>query len=547
MSSPAKRVKLDTITSELQKCRLTKAEDITKFNFNMKRTQLLCGDKKSVKTTGRGGILYYMRRDQRIQDNWALLFAQKLALENKLKLSILTGTDKNWEVQREATRRYLEFTVGGLKEVAEEAKDLNIGFHYLSNFTSKKLAEFVVEHDVNCLVVDFSPLRKPLRIVEKIKTAMEEMENKPVLYQVDAHNIVPIWETSEKQEYAARTIRRKIMDKLSSYLTEFPPVTLHPYGDTNQEGTNHTTKPVNWEYILSNTECCEKVKPVSWAQPGSIAGFEMLESFVEKRLKIYATKRNDPNAKALSNLSPWFHFGHLSAQRAVLYVKKHGKSYSESVSGFVEESVVRRELSDNFCFYNDKYDSIEGASQWAQDTLKQHNADKREYVYTLKEFNSARTHDDLWNAAQLQLITEGKLHGFMRMYWAKKILEWTESAEQALEFSLIFNDRYSLDGADPNGFVGCMWSVAGIHDQGWKEREVFGKIRFMNYAGCKRKFDIGSYIRRYGGKVHTKNGKSDSKKAMDKLFSKKESKKEPMKESTKEPIKSPKNEKKTKN
>ena len=139
---------------------------------------------------------------------------------------------------------------------------------------------------------------------------------------------------------------------------------------------------------------------------------------------------------------------------------------------------------------------MEGASEWAQKTLEDHAGDKREYVYSLEKLEGAKTHDELWNAAQLELVHLGKMHGFMRMYWAKKILEWTESPEQALEIALLLNDKYSLDGNDPNGYVGCMWSICGIHDMGWTERPIFGKIRYMNYNGCKRKFKIEGYVAR---------------------------------------------------
>ncbi|XP_061587460.1 deoxyribodipyrimidine photo-lyase-like [Cololabis saira] len=186
----------------------------------------------------------------------------------------------------------------------------------------------------------------------------------------------------------------------------------------------------------------------------------------------------------------------LSAQRVALQVRRYGKA-SESVPPFIEELVVRRELTDNFCFYNEKYDSVEGAYAWAQKTLQDHAGDKREYLYTREQLEKAQTHDKLWNGAQYQMVTEGKMHGFLRMYWAKKILEWTRSPEEALSIALYLNDRYELDGQDPNGFVGCMWSICGIHDQGWAERPVFGKIRFMNYKGCLRKFKVAEFERKY--------------------------------------------------
>lgn len=241
----------------------------------------------------------------------------------------------------------------------------------------------------------------------------------------------------------------------------------------------------------------EAVGDVEWARPGAAAAAAMLESFIDLRLRYFGTHRNDPNSAALSQLSPWIRFGHLSAQRVALQVQRFGKKFSQSVAPFIEELVVRRELTDNFCFYNDNYDNVKGAYEWAQKTLKDHTKDKREYVYSQGNLEKAKTHDKLWNAAQYQMVTEGKMHGFLRMYWAKKILEWTASPEQALSIALYLNDRYSLDGQDPNGFVGCMWSICGIHDQGWAERPVFGKIRFMNYKGCLRKFDVAKFEAKY--------------------------------------------------
>merc|ERR1711871_790145 len=187
----------------------------------------------------------------------------------------------------------------------------------------------------------------------------------------------------------------------------------------------------------------------------------------------------------------------ISAQHVISTVKERGKNHSAGVAGFVEEAVVRRELSDNFAFYCDAYDSLNAAAGWAQESLELHSADAREYVYSEAELEAAQTHDDLLNAAQLQLTSEAKLHGFLRMYWAKKILEWTPSPAEALRIAIHFNDKFAIDGRDPNGYVGCMWSVCGIHDMGWKERPVFGKIRYMNYAGCMRKFGVAEFVARY--------------------------------------------------
>ena len=171
--------------------------------------------------------------------------------------------------------------------------------------------------------------------------------------------------------------------------------------------------------------------------------------------------------------------------------------YTKSVEAFLEESIVRRELADNFCYYNENYDKLEGAYDWARKTLEDHAKDKREYLYTEEQLGKGETHDPLWNAAQVQLVKEGKMHGFLRMYWAKKILEWTKSPQDALRISIYLNDRFNYDGRDPNGYTGSMWSIAGIHDQGWRERPIFGKIRYMNYEGCKRKFDVVAFENKY--------------------------------------------------
>lgn len=433
-----------------------------------------------------------MARDQRAEDNWALLFSQNLAIKNKVPLHVIFClTDKFLG----ATIRHFAFMLKGLEEVQIDCKKLNINFHLLRGNHSKEIPKFVKDNKIGALVCDFSPLRIHRGWVDSIK---KSLPSDVPLVLVDAHNIVPIWVTSEKQEYAARTIRNKINSKLSEFLTEFPPLIKHPHK------ANKSPETIDWKKTLKSVDVDQSVGEVDWIKPGYTHAVEMLESFIDKRLKLFGTKRNDPLVNALSNLSPYFHFGQIAPQRSILEVSKHKSNAKESVEAFCEETIVRRELSDNFCFYNENYDNLDGITDWARITLNLHRKDKRVYVYTSKELDEAHTHDDLWNASQIQLRNEGKMHGFLRMYWAKKILEWTASPEEALSTAIHLNDRYNLDGRDPNGYVGCMWSIGGIHDQGWAERAIFGKIRFMNYEGCKRKFDIKAFIARYGGKVYKK-------------------------------------------
>ncbi|XP_026577470.1 deoxyribodipyrimidine photo-lyase-like isoform X1 [Pseudonaja textilis] len=482
-----------SLAETVKEGRLNAGASVADFPYNKKRVRLIspAPDLKE----GARGILYWMSRDQRVQDNWAFLYAQRLALKQRLPLHVCFCLVPKF---LDATIRHFGFMLRGLEEVAEvlalgvgwgeECRLLDIPFHLLIGFAKDTLPLFVTQHGIGGVVTDFSPLRVPLQWVLDIQ---ERLPSDVPLAQVDAHNIVPCWVASDKQEYGARTIRRKIHDRLAEFLTEFPPVVKHPFPAGLQ------TKPINWEACYSSLQVDRSVKEVEWATPGSASGLKVLEEFVKDRLKCFSSDRNDPNRPALSNLSPWFHFGQVAVQRAILEVRKHRTRYKESVEGFIEEAVVRRELADNFCFYNPNYDKVEGAFDWAKTTLKLHAQDKRPYLYTLEQLEKGKTHDPLWNAAQLQMVHEGKMHGFLRMYWAKKILEWTRSPEEALQFSIYLNDRYELDGRDPNGYVGCMWSICGIHDQGWAERAVFGKIRYMNYAGCKRKFDVAKFERKY--------------------------------------------------
>uniref|UniRef100_A0A3P8RYT6 Deoxyribodipyrimidine photo-lyase n=1 Tax=Amphiprion percula TaxID=161767 RepID=A0A3P8RYT6_AMPPE len=443
------------------------------MKFNKKRLRFI-SDAVKIKQ-GSEGVLYWMLRDNRVQDNWALIHAQRLAMKENLPLHVCfcLVVPKS----QLSTLRHFSFMLKGLEEVAKECKHLDIQFHLLHGAPGEVLPGFVSDRS-------FGPL-------QWLKDVKKRLPKEIPLMQVDAHNIVPCWEASPKLEYAARTIRGKITKVLSDFLTDFPLVEKHPHTATR------TAKPVDWDKTLASLSVDRAVGETEWAKPGTKAGMAMLESFIDVRLKLFDTQRNDPNAAALSQLSPWIRFGHISAQRVALQVQHSGRTAGVSVASFIEELVVRRELTDNFCFYNEKYDSVEGAYEWAQKTLKDHAKDKRPYLYTKEQLEKARTHDKLWNAAQYQMVSEGKMHGFLRMYWAKKILEWTSSPEEALSIALYLNDRYELDGQDPNGFVGCMWSICGIHDQGWGERPIFGKIRYMNYKGCLRKFNVAQFEKKY--------------------------------------------------
>lgn len=432
-----------------------------------------------------GGVVYWMSRDSRVQDNWAMIYAQRLAIERQVPLHVcfcLTSSFLN------ASLRQFDFLLEGLKSVQRECHELNIGFHVLDGSGDLTLNDWVQTNNISAVVCDFNPLRV---VRDWVATVKSQLAPHVFFAQVDAHNIVPCWQASLKQEVYASTFRPKVLNQLDRFLTEFPSVIVHPYGK------NRTAADIDWKYLLQSRDANKSVLPVKWAVPGYDHAVKSLYIFIQDNLSKYASLRNNPTTTVISNLSPWFHFGQISVQRVVLKILSLKPSHPDSVDRYIDEVVVRRELADNFCFYNDRYDCVEGAPQWAQETIEQHKYDHRSYIYNLTELASCQTHDELWNSAQAQLRCEGKMHGYMRMYWAKKIMEWTPSADMALGYAIFLNDHYSVDGRDPNGYVGCMWSICGVHDRPFKERKIFGRIRYMNYAGCKRKFNVDLYIAKY--------------------------------------------------
>jgi deoxyribodipyrimidine photo-lyase len=444
--------------------------------MNLKRVRNLKDGSKRA-----GQVVYWMSRDQRVEDNWALLYAQELAFEMKAPLAVVFCLVPRF---LDATLRQFAFMLKGLEQVEKRLTNLKIPFFLIKGWPKGEIPKFATDNKVTILVSDFDPLRIKMEWKREVANRLEIP-----LYEVDTRNIVPCWVASPKQEYAAYTLRPKIHRSLPEFLEEFPKLQVHPFTWRGK------VKSINWKNVIGSLEVNRDVSEVDWLESGEGAARQRLSHFLNNKLEEYADKRNDPNEGSVSHLSPYLHFGQISAQRVALELKKH-QAKSEKKESFLEELVVRRELADNYCFYNEKYDQFEGFHRWAQKTLNEHRGDKREYIYSSEEFEEAKTHDDLWNAAQMEMVRRGKMHGYMRMYWAKKILEWTESPESALEIAIYLNDKYELDGRDSNGYAGIAWSVGGVHDRAWNERPVFGKIRYMSYQGCKRKFDIKSYIQK---------------------------------------------------
>lgn len=423
-----------------------------------------------------GTVVYWMQRDMRVDDNWALLYAQKIALETSSSLVVIFNLVSSFPG---ANIRQYNFMIEGLKEVEQELTKLNISFNLLLGEPKTNIPEFIADNNVSILVTDFNPLK----IVRKWKKEVWEKTNIP-FYEVDAHNIIPMWGASDKLEFAAYTIRPKIAKQIDKYLVQFPKLKVQ-----SGKVKNNT----NWEKVYQFINVDTNVDVVKNIFPGANAAKNTLNNFIIYKLNFYNEKRNNPVEDYQSGLSPYLHFGHISAQTIALEIK-NSKTDGESKDAFLEELIVRRELSDNFCYYNTNYDNYDGFPIWAKKSLEEHWGDKREFIYSLEEFENGNTHDPLWNAAQKEMVVKGKMHGYMRMYWCKKILEWTANPKDALTIAIYLNDKYQLDGRDPNGYVGITWSIGGVHDRAWFERPVYGKIRYMNYNGCAKKFDVKKYI-----------------------------------------------------
>ena len=426
-------------------------------------------------TRGSGPVVYWMERDQRLTDNWALLFARQEALIRDKPLHVIyCHTDD----ELDTTSGRKDFCLAGLSALRRQADSLRIGFEIFAGAADAILPPLLEVNDCHLLVTDYSPLRGKQQKCANIGKAISIP-----FFEVDAHNIIPCWTLSDKKEYAAYTLRPKVRRLLPEYLTDFPHLNSHPLAPASLDGRGQTALASGGK-IRAETGCFIS---------GTAQAHARMQTFIQEGLQRYQEERNDPTSRAQSDLSPYLHSGQLSPQRLAL---ETDGAYCdpESKKAFLEELIVRRELADNFCTYEPRYDDVRGFPAWAQKTLDEHRRDKRRHLYSLEELEEAKTHEALWNCCQRDLMASHKLHGFLRMYWAKKILEWTASPETALHYANFLNDKYSLDGCDPNGYTGTAWSIGGVHDRAWQEREVFGKIRYMNERGCRRKFKVDDYI-----------------------------------------------------
>jgi deoxyribodipyrimidine photo-lyase len=425
-------------------------------------------------------IVYWMQRAQRGIDNPALDTAIEAA--NALGKPVIVFLAPV-PFYPHANLRHYRFLMQGIPDVAAFLARRNVGF-VLRSFPDHSLLQFCKEVTPALVIGDENPMREP----ESWRRTVAKKLKIP-LWTVDADVIVPS-RLLEKQQYAAHTIRPRLHAHLHRFLTP----SRNPSAEVRwkkPDGINGLDSDAD---ITRGWKLDRSVSPVAHWRGGTVEAFRLLREFIAHKLEDYDRQRNKPEIDRTSRLSPYLHFGHVSPITVALAVQKSDAT-SASKESFLDQIITWRELAVNLVRFNPDYDSFECAEPWAHRTLAKHAKDPRPVRYTESQLENADTHDDLWNAAQTQMVSTGWMHNYMRMYWAKKILEWTRSPAEAFQIAVRLNDKYELDGRDPNGYAGIAWAVVGKFDRPWFERPIFGQIRYMSGESTGRKFDSKEYIR----------------------------------------------------
>ena len=427
-------------------------------------------------------ILYWMQASQRVECNHALEHAVAEANERNLPVVVVVGLTDRFP---EANLRHYAFMLEGLEEVRRGLEDRGIRFALLHR--SPELAATALAEEAALVVAD----RGYLRIQRQWRNHVAK--NAPcAVVQVESDAVVPVETASPKEEYTAGTLRPKLQRILEGYLA---PLKERPVRKDSLSLRLDVDTEEDFPSLLKKMKIDRAVSPVRAFRGGTARANALLEEFIAKKIRHYDELRSDPGLDYSSHLSPYLHFGQISPLAVALRVSGERSIPAAARESFLEELIVRRELSMNFVFYNDRYDEYECLPDWARKTLAEHAKDRREYRYGPEQWERAGTHDPYWNAAQREMMITGKMHNYMRMYWGKKILEWSRTPAEGFRTALWLNNKYELDGRDPNGFAGVAWCF-GKHDRAWFERKVFGKIRYMNDAGLRRKFDMDAYLKK---------------------------------------------------
>ncbi|PKM64803.1 MAG: deoxyribodipyrimidine photolyase [Firmicutes bacterium HGW-Firmicutes-20] len=417
-------------------------------------------------------VVYWMSRAIRVDENPALVEVCKTAKEHGAKVIVVFALIPNFPY---ANTRNMDFLLKGLVEVSDKLAKKGIPLLLYQGHAIDAFEYFQDKYHIHAIINEHHVLKPFLSSQEKVREWCLYQDVDFVL--VNTACVVPVEEASGKLEFAAKTIRSKITNKYKGYLDEIN-LSYSQHMDTSGRFTIDQI-----ETLLGNYPQLK----LSKLTPGEEAANQVLSDFIENGLDNYDL-RNRFDSKGQSYLSAYLHFGMISPVKMIREVEK---TNHRNAPLFVEEAMVRRELAENYCHYQKKYDSLQGAWPWAIATLSSHLNDPREYIYTKEQFEKAQTHDDLWNACQCMVVEDGYLHSYLRMYWAKMVLLWTKHPQDAIDILIYLNDTYFLDGRDPNGYTGIMWCVAGVHDRPWFNRPIIGLIRAMGKDGTlkKTKFD----------------------------------------------------------
>ena len=424
-------------------------------------------------------VLYWMQSAQRAGFNPALEFAVEEA--NHRDLPVVVGFGLT-DAYPEANARHYAFMLQGLADVAEGLAARGVTFVIRKGEPDKVALE--LSREAALVVCDAGYLRLQRQWRRALAEAIDVR-----LIRIEGDVVVPIAQVSRKHEYAARTIRPKIQKLWEDYIV---PLRERRVSKRNVIDLPSDLDLDDVEAALKTLKVDHAVPPVRRFRGGEVEARRRLEAFVEGPLSEYAEARGRPEAEAVSYLSPYLHFGQISPVEIALAVREAKGPNSETKSKYLEELIVRRELAINHAWHNEAYDAFEGLPDWARATLAEHEADPRPHLYSPADLEAARTHDDYWNAAQREMVETGYMHNRMRMYWGKKILQWSEKPEEAFDLILRLNNRYFLDGRDANSYTNVGW-LFGLHDRPWPTQPVFGTVRSMG-PNTFKSFDADAYV-----------------------------------------------------
>lgn len=432
-------------------------------------------------------VLYWAQMNRRVESNHALQRAIETANELKLPVLYYEGLTCTYDY---ASDRLHTFVLEGVPETARRLAEAGIGycFYLRRRKADRNDVLYRLAEEAACVVTDdyptFIAAKHNARAPQRVKVRYEV---------VDSSCIVPM-NVLEKREYAAYTIRPKITRLLGEHLKPCPEVAVRRPWQGPAPEFHTAVRPDSIAGLVAGCEIDHGVRPSISYTGGRLAAERTLEHFLEKNLRRYAREKNNPSSHATSDLSPYLHFGQISSLEVALAARRQAEEHKLIADEFLEELIVRRELAFNFARHAEDPASLDNLPDWAKQTLNKHAADRREPCYEAEQFERAETHDALWNACQKELLLRGKIHGYYRMYWGKKIIEWSESCEAAARTMVYLHDRYALDGRDPNTYTNILWCF-GLHDRPWGERAVFGMIRYMGLEGMKRKTGVDAYLR----------------------------------------------------